>query len=232
MSDVYRHAFGFSNPNHAAAPICALAPFFSGWRRYTWLGRFAFVALCVMLALTQSRTGLVLMAAEAIAISKCKVESVKCKMAVVKIALLSVAIAGWWMWRRLTIDDSILNRPRISASRTAFGWGICPAMPAAVAVAAIAVCAALLVPKGGAPMVRDGYIFHGEAPRTLALYDDGWHLRTVLPRVSGAAVLPVHAVSRFPHCIDLSSIGKVMLFGNCREWAYLVKGVPVVCAED
>jgi len=106
-------------------------------------------------------------------------------------------------------------------------------MPAAaVAVAAIAVCAALMVPKGDTPTVRDGYVFHGEAPRTLALYDDGWRLRTVLPRVGGAAVLPIHAVSRFPHDIDLSGIGRVMLFGNCREWAHLVKGVPVVCAED
>ena len=100
------------------------------------------------------------------------------------------------------------------------------------AVAGVLVGAALLVPKGGAPMVRDGYVFHGEAPRTLALYDDGWQLRTVLPRVSGAAVLPIHAVSRFPYDFDMSGVGKVMLFGNCREWAHLVRGVPVVCAEN
>ena len=89
-----------------------------------------------------------------------------------------------------------------------------------------------MVPKGDAPTVRDGYVFRGEAPRTLALYDDGWRLRTALPRVAGAAVLPVHAVSRFPHDIDLSGVDKVLLFGNCREWAHLVKGVPVVCVED
>ena len=92
--------------------------------------------------------------------------------------------------------------------------------------------AAFMVPKGDAPMVQNGYAFRGEAPRTLALYDDGWRLRTVLPRVDGATVLPVHAVSRFPHDVDLSGIGKVMLFGNCREWAHLVKCIPVLCVED
>ena len=102
----------------------------------------------------------------------------------------------------------------------------------ATVIAGVLVGTALMVPQGNAPTVRDGYVFHGEAPRTLALYDDGWRLKTVLPRIGGAAVLPIHAVSRFPHGIDLSGVGKVMLFGNCREWAHLVKGVPVICAED
>ena len=48
-------------------------------------------ALCVMLALTQSRTGLVLMAIESIAMSKCKVENVKCKLAGVALAIFGVA---------------------------------------------------------------------------------------------------------------------------------------------
>ncbi|MBR2771937.1 MAG: hypothetical protein IKD78_07990, partial [Bacteroidales bacterium] len=108
-----RLAFGFYNPNHAAAMICALLPFCWGWRRYPWLWRFLLLALLVALLLTQSRTGLVLMAAEAIAMSKCKVESVKCKMTGFSLALWGVAVAVWWMWSRLTIDDSILNRPRI-----------------------------------------------------------------------------------------------------------------------
>lgn len=319
-----------------------------------------FAALCMMLAMTQSRTGLVLMAIEAIAMSKCKVENVKCKMAGVVLALLGVAVTVWWMWPRLAIDDSILNRPRIwlaglglfaanpsgvglgnsgavasafllpdipeirtmisahitllaefgwivglvwfafislallglrqsprvgiafaglvvsGCSSTIFDWPVLfdvsefgglgvtnwvlswtmflmfvgfdiwligKSMMAwrrnclsrvlfATAVAGVLVGAALMVPKGGVPTVRSGYVFRGEAPRTLALYDDGWRLRTVLPRVGGAAVLPVHAVSRFPHDIDLSGVGRVMLFGNCREWAHLVKGVPVVCVED
>ena len=309
-----RFAICFANPNHAAAMICALLPLCWRWRRCAWLGWIVLAVFCMMLALTQSRTGLALMAIEVIAMSKCK----ECKMPGSGLAILGVAVAAWWMWPRLVIDDSILNRPRIwlaglrlfaanpsgvglgnsgavasafllpdipdirtmisahvtllaefgwlvglawfafislailglrqsprigiafaglavsgcsstifdwpvlfdvsdfgglgvtnwilswamfllfvgmgcwliwkgvwqfggegsrtparaSALRTAFGWGICPAMPAAVAVAAIAVCAALMVPKGNAPTVRNGYVFRGEAPRTLALYDD------------------------------------------------------------
>ena len=76
-----RAAIGFANPNHAAAVICALFPFCWGWRGvWRWAGRLVGVALCVMLALTQSRTGFVLMAIESIAMSKCKVDSVKCKV--------------------------------------------------------------------------------------------------------------------------------------------------------
>ena len=108
-----RWSCGFANPNHAAAALCALLPLCWGWRRHLWLGRFLLLVLFVALLLTQSRTGLVLMAIEAIAMSKCKVENVKCKMAGVALAILGVAVAVWWMWPRLTMDDSILNRPRI-----------------------------------------------------------------------------------------------------------------------
>ena len=305
------------------------------------------------------------LAIEAIAMSKCKVKSVKCKMAGVALAIFGVAVAVWLMWPRLAIDDSILNRPRIwlaglrlfaanplgvglgnsgavasafllpdipeirtmisahitllaefgwfvgfawfafislailglrqsprigiafaglvvsGCSSTVFDWPVlfdasdfgglgvanwvlswamlllfvgmgaylslahlryCGALGTtrlamatvgkAMAASGFIVGAALLLPKGEAPTVRNGYAFRGEAPRTLALYDDGWRLRTVLPRVGGAAVLPVHAVSRFPHDLDLSGIGKVKLFGNCREWSHLVKGAPVLCVED
>ena len=366
VDDVVRQGFGFANPNHAAAAICALFPFCWGWRgRWRWAGRLIGFALCVMLAMTHSRTGFVVLAIEAIAFSKCKVESVKCKMAGWLVLFIAIAVAAWWMWPRLTIDDSILNRPRIwlaglrlfaanpsgvglgnsgavasafllpdipeirtminahitllaefgwlvglvwlffillalpglrrsprvgiafaglvvsGCSSTIFDWPVlfdasdfgglgvanwvlswmmflifvgmgaylslahlryCGALGAtrptmgaagmAMATSGLIVGSLLFVPKGNAPTVRNGYAFRGEAPRTLALYDDGWLLRTVLPRVGGAAVLPLHAVSRFPHDIDLSGVGKVMLFGNCREWSHLVKGVPVLCSED
>jgi hypothetical protein len=78
-----------------------------------WLGRFLSFALFVALLLTQSRMGLALMAIEAIAMSKCKGESEKRKMAGFGLAFLGVAVAVWWMWPRLSLDDSILNRPRI-----------------------------------------------------------------------------------------------------------------------
>jgi hypothetical protein len=299
-----------------------------------------------------------------IAVLKCKIENVKCRIAEWLVLLAVVAVAAWWMWPRLTIDDSILNRPRIwlaglqlfaanpsgvglgnsgavasafllpdipeirtlinahltllaefgwivgvawfafislailglrrsprigiafaglvvsGCASTIFDWPVLfdasdfgglgvanwvlswtmlmmfvvfgvylswkrlrccgalgttrPTMAAvgkAMAASGFVVGAALMVPKGDAPTVRDGYAFRGEAPRTLALYDDGWRLKTVLPRVGGAAVLPIHAVSRFPYDIDFSGVGKVMLFGNCHEWVHLVKGVPAVCAE-
>ena len=100
-----RWSYGFFNPNHAAAIVCALAPLCWGWRRYAWLGWVVLTAFCVMLAMTQSRTGALLMAIDAIAMSKCKVESVKCKMAGVPLAILGVVVAVWWIWPRLVIYD-------------------------------------------------------------------------------------------------------------------------------
>jgi len=291
---------------------------------------------------------------------ECKIENVKCGIAKWCVLLAAIAVAVWWMWPRMTVDDSILNRPRIwlaglqlfaanpsgvglgnsgavasafllpdipeirtminahitllaelgwfvgvawfafivlallglrqsprigiafaglvvsGCSSTVFDWPVLfdasdfgrigvtnwilswtmflmfvgfgiwligksmmacrrnclSRVLSSTAVAGVLVGAALMVPQGNAPTVRDGYVFRGEAPRTLVLYDDGWRLKTVLPRIGGAAVLPIHAVSRFPHDFDMSGVGKVMLFGNCREWAHLVRGVPVVCAED
>ena len=34
-----RLTFGFHNPNHAAALVCALLPLCLGWRRAAWAGR-------------------------------------------------------------------------------------------------------------------------------------------------------------------------------------------------
>ena len=33
-----RYGFGFYNPNHAAALICAIMPFLWGWKRLPYLG--------------------------------------------------------------------------------------------------------------------------------------------------------------------------------------------------
>ncbi len=135
--------------------------------------------------------------------------------------LMFVVFGVYLSWKRLRCCGALgTTRPTMAT------------MGMAMAASGLIVVSLLLVPKGNAPTVRGGYVFRGEAPRTLALYDDGWRLKTVLPYVGGAAVLPAHAVSRFPHDIDLSDVDRVMLFGNCREWAHLVKDVPVVCAED
>ena len=77
VGDVVRQGLGFANPNHAAAAICALFPLCWGWRgalgdralplrgALRWVGRIAGVALCVMLAMTYSRTGMAVLAMEA-----------------------------------------------------------------------------------------------------------------------------------------------------------------------
>ena len=95
------------------------------------------------------------------------------------------------------------------------------------------VLAARCVPPGDAPRVQGGYAASGAAPRALALYDGSWSLRAVRARVGPDTLLPVRPVTRFPRGLGLPSVRRVLLFGDCREWAHLVpKGVPVTCAED
>ena len=62
-----RLGFGFSNPNHAAAAICAVLPFLWGWRRYAVIGWLLSIALLVPLSLTYSRTGFIVAAIEVVA---------------------------------------------------------------------------------------------------------------------------------------------------------------------
>ena len=94
-----------------------------------------------------------------------------------------------------------------------------PRALAAPVCSEVLVLATWLVPPGNAPRVRDGYAVCGDTPRTLALYDGTWRLRTVRPRVGRDAVVPIWPVSRFPHGIDLSGVGRVVLFRTCRERA-------------
>ena len=143
VGDSVRFGFGFANPNHAAAMICAVAPFLWGW----WIGkverrggggqwRFAvpFVlnaALCVMLAMTYSRTGLVVLALEAAAwwgwrrrwrekvevdIRQFANSSIRqFSHSVIRLFSYSVILSSLviWMWPRMAIDGAILNRPKI-----------------------------------------------------------------------------------------------------------------------
>ena len=93
--------------------------------------------------------------------------------------------------------------------------------------------AATLVPPGDAPRVQGGYAVSGDAPRTLALYDASWSLREVRARAGADAAIPVRPATRFPRGLDIQSVRRVLLFGSCREWAYLVpKGIPVACVDD
>lgn len=75
-------AAGFYNPNHAAAAICALFPFCWGWGgKWRWVGRIVGVALCVMLAMTYSRTGIAVLAIEAGVLWWCEIVASKAEAA-------------------------------------------------------------------------------------------------------------------------------------------------------
>lgn len=132
-----RLSFGFHNPNHAAALACALLPLCWGWRREAWVGRIIAATLFIAIVLTQSRTGLIVATLEWTTWWSLRRENggsqildsrrrmgfrselaVFCshspawlgKLAVVAIA---VGLSLWWLWPRLAIDGSILNRPEI-----------------------------------------------------------------------------------------------------------------------
>ena len=136
--DLVRMGFGFFNPNHAAAAICALFPFCWGWRgRWHWAGRLVGVALCVMLAMTYSRTGMLVLVCEIVAllldhktfssgmigrverVETCRTST--CSTWLNKMqgrgglatAVAVAAIALWWMWPRLALDGAVMNRPKI-----------------------------------------------------------------------------------------------------------------------
>lgn len=72
FNGIVRHGFGFYNPNHAAAFICALMPFVwaAGFRWRHWVIRVTTVAitvlLCIALAMTFSRTGLMVVIFQAV----------------------------------------------------------------------------------------------------------------------------------------------------------------------
>lgn len=358
-----RFAYCFHNPNHAAALLCALLPLCWGWRRARWAGWALSAALVVALAATQSRTGALVAGAEAMTwwrISRRGAAHPECapyQRRGLWIALALAGVALWWMAPRMTLDDSILNRPKIwlaglrlfaanpngvglgnsgavasafllddipeirtmisthitlltefgwivgwawlafiglalcgvrasprvgiafvglavsGCSSTVFDWAVLfdfaeqgglgrtnwvlswatfvlfvglgvwlvvgvgrrtrsvrPTV--AVALAGVAALGLRLVPVGDAPQVRDGCVIRGETPRTLALYDASWKLKTVAMRVKGGAVLPVRGMTRFPREMDWSGVDKVMLFGDCREWKHLVKGMTVECVEE
>ena len=114
-----RVAYGFWNPNHTAAMICAVLPLCSGWRRARWVGWSLSAALAVALAATQSRTGLLVAGAEAVAwwwkremsgdAGTRRPRPLKVLAFVGLIALAAV----WWMAPRMSLDGSILNRPKI-----------------------------------------------------------------------------------------------------------------------
>ena len=130
-----RYGFGFYNPNHAAALICAIAPFCWGWRgRLRWVGYLAFAALCVALAMTYSRTGVVVMglemAAWGVICGRNELRPSRCggrgrppsrgrnelrpsRVAAGVAPVVALAAVAWWMRGRLSLDGAVMNRPKI-----------------------------------------------------------------------------------------------------------------------
>lgn len=127
INGIVRHAFGFANPNHAAAAICALFPFCWGWGgKWRWAGRLIGIALCVMLAMTYSRTGFVVLVIEAAvlwwrgALGSAHPTSGRGRRwnAVptiwgIILAVCLACVAAWWMWPRMALDGAVMNRPKI-----------------------------------------------------------------------------------------------------------------------
>ena len=130
-----RWGFGFHNPNHAAAAICALLPFVWGFvraeaRLSRWVAAvrgLVTVALFVALALTYSRTGFAVAALEALAWAWLtggragarpsqtrprQARHFRWELCVVLGLLVVVAVAGG-VAGRFTPDAAALNRPKI-----------------------------------------------------------------------------------------------------------------------
>ena len=112
-----RYGFGFYNPNHAAALICAVLPFV--WLLFLqtqfWKKLFGFLLSAILvcaLTMTYSRSGIVVLALEAVALlAATRLNSWK------PFAILGVVIVGLAVLlgvsERFTIDASASNRLQI-----------------------------------------------------------------------------------------------------------------------
>jgi len=120
VGDVVRQGFGFVNPNHAAAAICALFPFCWGWRgRWQWVGLASSIVLFIMLVMTYSRTGVVVFAVEATLLwwimsgESRRAHSVRLPIWGIILTVCLASVAVWWMWPRMALDGAVMNRPKI-----------------------------------------------------------------------------------------------------------------------
>ena len=109
---IVRQGFGFYNPNHAAALICAIFPFLWGWKKYAWIGWILTFLLTVPLVMTYSRTGVLVLGFELAAyfiISKTK--NWKLIAAIASGILLILLVGG--IFGRFSLDKAVTNRPEI-----------------------------------------------------------------------------------------------------------------------
>lgn len=147
--DYVRLGFGFANPNHAAAFLCALLPFCWDWRRRAWLGRMLSVLLLAALALTFSRTGFAVLAAEwavwFLAMRDGPDSAVDRSWWRWAFAVVLVVAGVLWMSPRLTLDGAVMNRPKIWLA----GVELCLANPLGVGFGNSGlVASSFLLPEG------------------------------------------------------------------------------------
>ena len=107
-----RYGFGFYNPNHAAALICFIMPFFWGWKRLTWLGYLLSALLLIPLSMTFSRTGLLVLVLEFYAFYFLSGRK-NLKLLLSGIAVLILCAGIWGVLSRFTLDKAVTNRPQI-----------------------------------------------------------------------------------------------------------------------
>lgn len=122
-----RHGFGFYNPNHAAALVCAVFPFLWGWRRRAWIGWLLSAALLVPLALTYSRTGAVVLFLEGAAFVALRGGRGWKRALAAGFAAFAV-LGAFGVLGRFAPDAAVGNRPRIWRA----GLALCDANPAGV----------------------------------------------------------------------------------------------------
>lgn len=112
-----RYGFGFYNPNHAAALICAVLPFV--WLLFLqpqfWKKLFGFLLSAILvcaLTMTYSRSGIVVLALEAVAfLAATRFKSWK-PFAILGVVVVGVAVL-LGVSERFTIDASASNRLQI-----------------------------------------------------------------------------------------------------------------------
>lgn len=118
FNGIVRHSFGFYNPNHAAALICAIFPFlWTAWLKWKILPVRIVVAITSIfllsaLVFTFSRTGILVFCTEAILF--CILQK---KIPWKSIAVFGIVFAGILLFSgilgRFSIDRAITNRPEI-----------------------------------------------------------------------------------------------------------------------
>ncbi|MBQ6471555.1 MAG: hypothetical protein IJJ33_06205, partial [Victivallales bacterium] len=112
VDGIVRQAWGFGNPNHAAALICALIPLCWGWRRCAKFGYGLSILLILPLAMTFSRTGAVVLAFECVAYLLLSHKYQRKKICLFAfVGILVFALVG--IQSRFALDKAVTNRPQI-----------------------------------------------------------------------------------------------------------------------